>query len=172
LKGVTPDVVLPDTYEYIKFREKDNPSALSWDQIPQATYSISNPNINWSEIDKKAEQRIAANTAFSTIRTNTDWLSKNIDKEYSLNIDAYKKQQAQLKNTVRQDDTLSKLKQPMDMKPLEVDKDKFYNNADKAKGDRYQQWLKNVQSDLYINETVSIVKDIMLAHDSANTAKQ
>ena len=47
------------------------------------------------------------------------------------------------------------------MQPLAVDKDKFFNNTDKAKGDRYQQWLKNAQNDIYINETVNIVKDIM-----------
>ncbi|MEP6845535.1 MAG: carboxy terminal-processing peptidase [Panacibacter sp.] len=160
LKGVTPDVMLPDTYEYIKFREKDNPSALGWDQIPQADYK-SSLDINWIDIQKKAADRIAGNDAFTGIKTNTDWLSKNVERAYDLNIDAYKKQQNLLKATVKQDDTLSKLKQPMDMRPLEVDKDKFYNNADKAKGERYQQWLKNVQSDLYVDETVNIVKDIM-----------
>src|SRR6476660_3266271 len=55
LKGVTPDIVLPDTYGYLKFREKDNPSSPSWDQIPQAKYSPEGENVNWQEIDKKAE---------------------------------------------------------------------------------------------------------------------
>jgi len=164
LKGVTPDVVLPDTYEYIKFREKDNPSALAWDQIPQADYKRS-LDINWSDIEKKANQRITANQAFIGIKKNTDWLSKNTERPFELNIDAYKKQQSLLKATVKQDDTWTKLAQPMDMHPLEVDKDKFFNNSDKAKGERYQQWLKNVQSDLYINETVNIVKDLMIAQD-------
>lgn len=31
LKGVTPDIILLDAYEYSKTREKDNPSALNWD---------------------------------------------------------------------------------------------------------------------------------------------
>jgi len=160
LKGVTPDVILPDTYEYLKFREKDNPSALSWDQIPQANYQPEN-DINFSEIEKKADERIETSPVFSSIKKNTDWLDKNMDKEYSLNINTYKKEQNEIRNTVKQDDSLSRLKQPIDMKPLDVDKDKFYNNPDKAKGDRYQQWLKSSQSDIYINETVSIVKDIM-----------
>jgi carboxyl-terminal processing protease len=170
LKGVTPDIVLPDTYEYIKFREKDNPSALAWDQIPQADYKRS-LDINWADIEKKANQRITSNEAFSGIKKNTDWLSKNTEKPYELNIDAYKKQQSLLKTTVKQDDTWSKLAQPMDMQPLAVDKDKFYNNSDKAKGERYQAWLKNVQSDLYIDEAVNIVKDLMIAQDQI-TVKQ
>ncbi len=161
LKGVTPDIILPDTYEYLKFREKDQTSALAWDQIPQAVYQPENKNINWQELEKKAEERIKNNTTFNHIKTNTDWLNKNIDKEYYLNIDSFKKEQNQIRNTIKQDDSLAKLKQPIDMQPLAVDKDKFFNNADKAKGDRYQQWLKNVQSDIYINETVNIVKDVM-----------
>ena len=170
LKGVTPDVVLPDVYEYIKFREKDNPSALAWDQIPQADYKQST-DINWSEIQKKADERVTTSTAFAGIKKNTDWLSKNTERAYELNIDAYKKQQATLRNTVKQDDTLTKLPTPMDMKPVEVDKDKFFNNADKAKGDRYQQWLKSVQKDLYIDETVNIVRDIINAKGQV-TVKQ
>lgn len=170
LKGVKPDVVLPDVYEYIKFREKDNPSALAWDQIPQADYKQST-DINWSEIQKKADERVTTSTAFAGIKKNTDWLSKNTERAYELNIDAYKKQQATLRNTVKQDDTLTKLPTPMDMKPVEVDKDKFFNNADKAKGDRYQQWLKSVQKDLYIDETVNIVRDIINAKGQV-TVKQ
>lgn len=38
LKGVVPDIVLPDRYEYLKFREKDNTAALPWDTIPRAEY--------------------------------------------------------------------------------------------------------------------------------------
>ncbi|MBG9374885.1 carboxy terminal-processing peptidase [Panacibacter sp. DH6] len=170
LKGVTPDVVLPDVYEYIKFREKDNPSALAWDQIPQADYKQS-MDINWAEIQKKADERVSANTAFAGIKKNTDWLSKNTERAYELNLEAYKKQQATLRNTVKQDDTLSKLQAPMDMKPVEVDKDKFFNNADKAKGERYQQWLKSVQRDLYIDETVNIVRDVIAAKSQV-TVKQ
>ena len=46
---------------------------------------------------------------------------------------------------------------------MEADKDKFYNNPDKQKGDRYQAWLKSLRSDMYINESVSIVSDLVHA---------
>lgn len=170
LKGVTPNVIIPDTYEYLKFREKDNPSALNWDQIPQANYTPEN-DLNWEEIDKKAETRINNNPTFNQIKNNTDWLNKNMDKEYNLNIDAYKKEQNELRGLVKQDDSLARLKQPINMEPLAVDKDKFFNNPDKAKGERYQAWLKNAKSDVYINETVNIVKDIM-EMEKSTTVKQ
>ncbi|NNV57666.1 carboxy terminal-processing peptidase [Limnovirga soli] len=170
LNGVTPDIILPDTYEYLKFREKDNPSALSWDQIPQAKYEYPANAVNLAEIKVKADDRIKSNTSFGIIKNNTNWLSNNIEREYNLNITAYKKQQALIKSTVNQDEAVSKLKKPIDMQPAAADNNKFYHNPDKPKGERYQQWLKSVQGDIYINETVNIVNDILATQST--TVKQ
>lgn len=171
LKGVTPDIILPDQYDYIKFREKDQPSALPWDQIQQSTYAVWNSSFDWAPIEQKAEQRVAQNPAFSTIKNNTDWLSKNVDKEYELNIDKYKQEQTAVRDKVRQNDSMTKLRQPMDIQPVDSDKDKFFNNPDKAKGERYKDWLKGVQTDIYINETLNIVGDIA-DKSNANTVKK
>ncbi len=171
LKGVTPDIIMPDQYEYIKFREKDQPSALKWDQIPKSTYSEWNTSFDWPSIQAKAEQRINENIAFSTIKSNTDWLGKNINKEYELNIDKYQQQQVTVREKVHQTDSLIKLKQPMDIKPVAVDTDKFFNNPDKAKGDRYQQWLKGIQSDVYLNESFNIIADIADKLDTITAKK-
>ena len=46
------------------------------------------------------------------------------------------------------------------MDVLKPDYDKFYNNPDKQKGERYKAWMKSLKSDLYINETVKIVSDM------------
>ena len=159
LKGVTPDIILPDTYEYLDYRMKSEPSALPWDQIKSTDYTLYNSGLNWQKAIGKSNQRINNSIAFSTIKNNTDWLGKNADKNYSLNIFTYKAEQDLIKKTVRQDNNLSLLKDPMDVKPAAADKDKFYNNTDKAKGERYQQWLINVQQDIYINETENIITD-------------
>jgi carboxyl-terminal processing protease len=167
LKGVTPDIILPDQYEYIKFREKDQPSALKWDQIPKSDYTIWKSDFDWASIEQKAEMRIAQSPLFSTIKTNTDWLSKNIDKEYELNISKYNQEQATIREKVHQSDSVSKLKQPMDIQPVAVDHDKFFNNPDKPKGERYQQWLKGMQTDIYLNECLNITADVA---DKLNTS--
>ncbi len=170
LKGVIPDVVIPDTYETLKFREKDNPTALGWDQIEPANYQAVNNGALFSEIQKKSDERIKNSTPFTIIKNNTTWLGQKNDGEYNLNIDAYKKEQSLIKSTVKQDEAVAKLNEPMDMQPTAADNDKFFNNPDKAKGDRYKAWLKNVQGDIYVNETVNIVKDIIAAQNS-NTVK-
>ncbi len=171
LKGVTPDIVIPDTYEYLKFREKDNPASLSWDQIPKAVYTPWASNIDWKQVIANADQSIKNNAAFATIKKNTLWLSENLDKEYNLNLEKYKSQQQLIKNAVRLDDSIVKLKKTMDIKPLPEDNDKYFNNPDKAKGERYQQWLKAIQSDMYINETTKVIMD-MIKSKNSTTVRQ
>ncbi len=39
LRGVASDIVLPDLYEHYKIREKDQPDALAWDEMPKADYT-------------------------------------------------------------------------------------------------------------------------------------
>lgn len=160
LKGVTPDVILPDQLNYLKLREKDQPSALGWDQLQKANYTTINTGINWNKIESDAKKDIEADSAFSILIKNTAWLDKNVDKEYSLDLMDYQKEQAQLKDVIKQDTSLVHLKTPMNVAPLSVDRNTYYNNPDSAKGLRYQKTLADISRDLYINETVKIIDDI------------
>ena len=171
LKGVTPDVILPDTYEYLKIREKDNPSALSWDQIPPTEYSPWKSTIDWKAVEDKAEQRIHATTAFSQIEKNTEWLQKNMNDKVDLDIPEYKEQQKMFHNIAQEDDSLAKLPYKMNVNCLTVDRDKFYNNPDKQKGERYQQWLKSLSTDLYLNQTVKILGDMATGYKTGTATR-
>ncbi|WP_153799434.1 carboxy terminal-processing peptidase [Foetidibacter luteolus] len=170
LKGVTPDVVMPDAFDYFKFREKDNPAALQWDQIQKSTYDAWNSSYNLGPIIQKAAERVDTSFAFKTIRSNTSFLGQNINKEYSLNINKYKEDQKVLRDKAKQNDSLAKIAQPMDIQPIASDADKFFKNEDKAKGERFQQWLKNLKTDLYINASVKIVAD--MADAATNSTAQ
>lgn len=163
LKGVAPDIVIPDAYEYIKIREKDNSSSLEWDQIAKLNYATWEDSANLSHIKQLAQERINANKAFNAIRTTTEWQNKNAAKEYSLNITAFREDQKKLREMSKTVDTVLKLSKEKEIKVqvLAVDKDKYYNNADKAKGERYQEWLKRIKSDIYIDETARIVSDMV-----------
>ena len=160
LKGVTPDVALPDSYDYLKVREKDQSSALAWDQLQKANYTEFNSGINWNSVETEANNRVHSNPAFTTINKNAEWLSNNADKKYSLNLQEYQKEQKEIKTTVKLNDSLSRLTVPMEIQPVAEDRAKYYNNADSLKGVRYQQWLKNIQKDIYINETVNVISNI------------
>jgi carboxyl-terminal processing protease len=160
LKGVIPDVVVPDMYQYLKIREKDNENALPWDEIKNSDYQAWNTNIDYEAVKRAAAQRINSNPVFSNIQKNADWLNKNADRQYDLSLSRYREKQKQIRNVVKENDSLSKLNRELDISSLEADKKKF-NSDDKAKAERYQQWLKSLKTDIYIDEAAKVVSDMI-----------
>jgi carboxyl-terminal processing protease len=171
LKGVVPDIIMPDSYEFLKIREKDNPNSLPWDAIPQTAYQPWQgiPTNNLTEIIKKEQFRISSDANLLLLQDNLKWLSKNNDNPINLKIDQFKQMQKQITNTVNQNNTLLKLKNELSVQTLEADKDKFFNNPDKNKGIRYQEWLKLLKQDLQIDASTTIIQE--LAMQQYNTAK-
>jgi carboxyl-terminal processing protease len=160
LKGVTPDVVLPDAYEFYKIREKDNPASLPWDEITKVPYNTWN-NADLSTVVKNENDKIAQNKSLNLLRDNLSWLSKNAEMPVNLNMQKYKDMQKQIKATVSQNNSLLKIKEEMAVEAMKVDHDKFYNNPDKVKGERYQAWLKSIKTDMYVDETVKMVSSLI-----------
>ena len=171
LKGVVPDIVVPDKYEYLKFREKDNTNALAWDEIsPQADYKKWEGGYDLQTIKNLSNARIASNPIFQEIKKNTELLSKQNDKEYSLQIDKFRKEQQSIRAIAKQIDSLEKLKQPLNISFLPQDASRL--NGDKDKADRYNQWLKNLKSDIYLDQAIKVVGDIQNQQNIARGALQ
>lgn len=163
LKGIVPDVVLPDAYEYYKARERDNKDALPYDEISKANYQVWRGSAGLDEAIRAENARIKGNTALTQLNTNLQWLSKNAEMPVDLNIDKYRARQKQINATVEQDNKLLKSRDTMNVVALQADYDKFYHNSDTAKGERYQAWLKSLRTDMHIDETVQMVGNIAKA---------
>ncbi|MBN8835949.1 MAG: carboxy terminal-processing peptidase [Sphingobacteriia bacterium] len=168
LAGVTPDVILPDSYDYLKIREKDNPAALPWDEIAKTQYAPVSTSFNLNAVIKNENNAIKANEKFNLIKQNTVWMSKFNEAPVNLNYKKYKEQQKSLKTTAEQINNLTKLEKDMDMEVMDADKDKFFNNPDKQKGERYKAWLKAIKSDIYISQTADFITDLI--HSQVQTA--
>jgi carboxyl-terminal processing protease len=161
LKGIASDIVLPDYYEFYKgVREKDNPTALPWDEIPKVPYQPWHNGGMLDAVIRKENEKIKQDTNFTKLQNNLQWLAKNAEQPASLNIQKFRERQKKVNATVTQDNALLKLKVEMSVDAVAVDKDKYYNNSDTAKGDRYQAWLKSLRSDKYIDESVKIVNEL------------
>lgn len=171
LKGIVPDVVLPDSYEYLKIREKDMPHALPWDQIKKATYLTWHKDYGHDEVIKIENERIKENSSLNLLRNNLVWLSRLGEEPSSLQINRYKELQKNIRATVNQNNTLLRLKDEMNIAPAGDDKDKFFNNPDKNKGERYQAWLRALKTDMHIGETVKVIANLSVELTKATAAK-
>ncbi len=159
LKGVSSDVIIPDVFEYSKIREKDNPDALPWDEIRKADYNPWKADYDVNIVRTHSEDRVKNSAAFNLIRNNAEWLSKQNDRQYSLSLSKYKLEQGQIRLAVKQIDSLNKLSQQLSVETLPQDANKYKD--DSAKGERYNNWLKNLKSDIYLGEAVKVVDDMI-----------
>jgi carboxyl-terminal processing protease len=159
LRGVYSDIVLPDAYEYFKIREKDNPDALPWDEIQKADYTPWKYAYDLNVIKGMSNDRLKNNSVFSKIRSDAEWLNKESEKVYSLNLDKYREDQRQVKMTNKELEGLSKLPKEMDVRSLPQDANKY--DGDKDKADRFQQWLKSLRTDIWLGESVNVVDDMV-----------
>jgi len=165
LKGVTPDVVLPDRLEHLKFREKDNTAALPWDEIAKADYQPWTSTASNDAVVNITYDKINKGSVFSKIKENINWLSTNSEKEYSLNILKYKEEQKQVKATYKQLDTLYKLSKEMAVKNVAADTVSI--NTAKDKIEKNKQWLKRLSGDIYIDETLKMVNTMIMQKATA-----
>ena len=165
LKGVVPDVIIPDRFENLKFREKDNTAALPWDEIAKSDYKPWTSTISNDVVVKYSDAQIANNTTFNKIKASADWLEKYGDKPYSLNLNKYKEEQKQFKAKVKELDDLYKLNKDLSVKNIQVDMTAI--NAAKEKIDKNIAWLKRISGDIYIDETVKVMNSMITQSTTA-----
>ena len=167
LKGVTPDIVIPDRFEYLKFREKDNTTALPWDTIAKAEYKPWTSTISNDVVVKYSDAEIAKNATFNKIKESITWLEKYGDKAYPLNLNKYREEQKQLKAKQKELESLFKLNKEMNVKNIQADMAAI--NAAKEKIEKNTAWLKRVSGDIYIDETVKVMNSMIIQSATAKT---
>ncbi|MEN9547601.1 MAG: hypothetical protein RIR12_192 [Bacteroidota bacterium] len=170
LKGVHSDIVVPDNLEYLKLREKDNEDALGWDEVSKAGYTSWNPGYNLETIKQLGNQRIENDPSFKLIRETAEWLSKQNEKPRSLQLEKYVQEKKAISESVKQLESLLKLKEAMDVQALSKEVNKWAE--DKAKQERFTNWLKERQKDIYLNQAVKVILDIMSQQNIAKTKEE
>ncbi len=167
LKGVTPDVVLPDRLENLKFREKDNKYALPWDEIAKADFTPWTGNDYLSTVIASANVETAASPNFNKIKETVQWLDKNADRQYSLSLKQYLIEQKELKVELKKIEEAYKLTKALKVNNLISDSVEVTKTKEKV--DRNKQFVKRIGDDIYVDETVKIINK-MIAND--NMAKK
>ena len=159
-RGVIADIVLPDELQIYKIREQNNPHSLPWDEIKGLNYTVWQNSTETDKLIEKSKKILASDTIFTLFKNNIDWLSKNIFLPINLQFDVYKKNTERFNQTFNQNGGFTKLKTPLKISVTKDDYPKFYNNIDKQKQERYQAWLKSIETDKYIGQTVKILSKV------------
>ena len=168
-KGVASDLVLPDEYEFLKYREKDNPSALDWDEMQKAQFQPWASNPDFDKIVIAAKNKIESDTNTIKFKKNAQWVSTQMDHPVYLKLDKYLQYKKQIQLVIQDNENILKLKEPLQVAALKADYNKFYNNPEKMKNDRYQAWLKMVAKDIQISESSKVISAFLKNNTVAKT---
>ena len=159
-KGVTPDIILPDNYMYLKVREENESTSLPWDKIDKArykTYEITGK----SQIVSQEQQRIDTTSLFRYIKEEARWIADNKkDNTIYLKLDKYIEDLKKDEAIGKRFDSLTKFESGFEIYSLPVDaeaKEKVNDTVFKAKRDK---WIKAVKKDPYISEAIKVLEKV------------
>ena len=163
LKGVTPDVMLPDNYMEIPVGEKDNEFPLAWTQINPVKFSQAVVDLKkLPAIVDNSKKRVAKDPTFAAITENAHRIkSQREHTEYPLNLQAfrtYEKKQSEI--TTKYKDAIK----PIDTfvaENLAEDIAALNGTQDTSKVIRNREWVKDIKKDVHLYETLLVMRDMI-----------
>lgn len=160
LKGVTPDVILPDAYTYIDRGERLQDFAMPWDEIEAAGYSAWGIDANvYSQVRRNSRDRVKASETFGLVSENAQRLKRQREvKVRSLNLENYRANEKKYKEEAEKYDNIQKPFEGTELVNLPADIDKM--GADTVLQRMNREWFERLEKDIYINEATAILKDI------------
>ncbi|HTN47400.1 MAG TPA: carboxy terminal-processing peptidase [Flavipsychrobacter sp.] len=159
LRGVTPDIMLPDPYQDIDMGERRDKAALKWDEIPAVKYQTVTHPVNVNQLSALSLARVNTNGTFKLIKENAKKLKdRENNRYYQLNEKAYRKELDEASAISKKMEELEKKAIPLTITNPKEDMAKI--NMDSSTVARNTDWLKNIKKDIYIAETVNVIHDM------------
>ena len=118
-----------------------------------------NPGYDVNAVKSASLDRIKQNPTFKAIDESIAWLEKNNDREYSLNLNKFREEQKKARAVSKKIEELNKQQEELSLSLLP--EDVKYLSADNDKMERRKLWTKSLTKDIYLNETVNVMNDMI-----------
>ncbi len=162
LKGVTPDIILPDNYQYIEVGEREREYPMEWTEIEATRYAQNAYKVeNLEKLKKASAKRVKDNKTFKLIDENAQLYKKQRDNsDYPLELEAYKTEMELLeKETARFDNLMKDKIEGLSVMNIPVDME--FIQADSSRIARNDVWIGDLKKDVYLEEALHIMHDMM-----------
>ena len=157
-KGIESDFKMKDFFTYAEIGERYDDYALAWDKIPAVPYQRMN-YFTAQAIQKDMEARLMNNKAYQLVQESAQW-KENLDKEesISLNLTKFNEVMKTRKAQIEKFKALDKFNNGLvfTLNPDEILREK----KDEVFAKKSQNWKKNLQRDLYLQEAVIIASQL------------
>ena len=162
LRGVTPDIILPDRYRKIEVGEREYPHAMEWSQLPALEYEQNVYKIpSRSLLQQKSEARISEDPTFSLINEHGEWFEESRNKTaYSLKLSDHQDWQKKQKTMSEKFKVVTEANIE-GLSVLDLPQDKEAINKDEKSQANHEDWVEALLKDVYLEEVLSIMKDMV-----------
>ncbi|MHC1708252.1 MAG: carboxy terminal-processing peptidase [Bacteroidales bacterium] len=158
LKGVTPDIVLPDVYTHIDRGEREADYPMAWTSIDPVTYNKWNRQPPVSTLKNIEDERIAKDSAFILISENAERLKKMRDESVMpLSLEKFRKTQKKMQAEAKKFEKIGKDTTGLVVTHLKADLPKVH--ADSSSTARAEAWQKNLKKDIYLFQAAEVMRD-------------
>jgi carboxyl-terminal processing protease len=163
LKGVEPDIILPDAFDGLDIAERFNTNPLSSDSVARNNYYKPLPSLPVSELAKKSAERVGRSKDFQNIQKLALAQSKSNETGsviISLKWDGFEKWARQQKADIGIIESVI----DSDEKKFEVKNNQLdlsWIQSDEYEKEINKDWLINIAGDIYIREVFSVVCDLI-----------
>jgi carboxyl-terminal processing protease len=159
LKGVNPDIIMPDLFSGIEIGEREQDNAMAWDEIPSVGYKSWYMPIDFKKLEKNSRERMKNNETFKLIADESEKRSKQSKQtRFSLNLKDFRAQMNKYKEDNAKIEKLEKISTGLKVSALTVDIKK--QEKDSITLSRAKEWVKSITKDVYIKEAKAIIKDM------------
>ncbi len=157
-KGVQPDIILPDAYEFVDVGEKELDYPLKWDTIPRQQFAKWNKaKYSLSELAEMSKKRVEKNDKFSLIRKQARTIKQRRDETTETeSLDKYRQEQERLRAENKDLDALKTEIEGLSARSLKAD-EKTELPEQKEKN---VDWYKQIRKDITIAEAIAILNDM------------
>lgn len=162
LKGVEPDVIIPDLYDMIPQGEQEMDFHMPYDRIKPASYKVWNASYNskFASVIAEAKQRIAKDEHFANVQKRAKRLSEQRNSfTWSLNLEKYAAQQKSLKEQDKQFSDSAYKSIERKLNPLSIDLEEV--NGDPVKEAQRKDWIKMYAKDAWLDQSILIMTDLL-----------
>lgn len=160
LKGVTPDVILPDAYTYVERGEKEQEHVMPWDEIAPCQYTPWKLSADtYSHVRRASRERTGRDPLFKVVEDNAQHLKAQRDeKTRSLSLETYRAKEKQLKDEAEA--YKAAFKPIKGTTVVNLPSDLAVINADTVRIKMNKEWVEGLQKDIYLHEACAILKDL------------
>lgn len=161
LEGVTPDIIVPSRYQYMKIGERELESPLVYDMVQEAKHTKWDNYKNTKRVIKNSNKRINKNSYFTLVDDNAKWLKKSQDDTMiHLNYKAYKEDLKKHQKNVKKYDELKNFSTNLTYYSPLYEKELTKNDEDLL--EKRERWHKNLKKDAYVAEAINVLSELKI----------